>query len=146
MPATPTPAPAPAPAITPYLAVADARRALDWYAEAFGARPRGEPIVMPDGRIGHAEIEIGGARVMVSDAHPEIGVVAPEPGRGTSVTLHVEVADVDAATVQAVDAGATLDRSPADNPYGRSAVLRDPFDRRRDVLRLDARLDLSPRG
>ena len=47
-------------ALTPYLAVAGADRALDWYAEAFGARRRGEPIVMPDGRIGHAELEIAG--------------------------------------------------------------------------------------
>ncbi len=116
--------------ITPYLAVADARHALGWYAEAFGARPHGEPIVMPDGRIGHAEIELDGARMMLSDAYPDIGVVAPEPGQGASVTLHVEVADVDAATAQAVDAGARLDRSPADSPYGRSAVLRDPFGHR----------------
>ena len=116
--------------ITPYLAVADARRALDWYADAFGARPRGESIVMPDGRIGHAEITLGGARMMLSDAHPEIGVVAPEPGQGASVTLHIEVADVDSVTARAVTAGAVLDRAAADNPYGRSAVLRDPFGHR----------------
>lgn len=116
--------------ITPYLAVADARRALGWYAEAFGARPHGEPIVMPDGRIGHAEIEFGGARLMLSDAHPDIGVVAPQPGQGASVTLHVEIADVDAATARAVEAGAALDRPPVDSPYGRSAVLRDPFGHR----------------
>lgn len=129
--ATTTPAPAPASAaITPYLAVADARRALVWYAEAFGAHPRGEPIVMPDGRVGHAEIDVSGACVMLSDAFPEIGVVAPEPGQGASVTLHAEVADVDAATARAVEAGAILDRSPGDNPYGRSAVLRDPFGHR----------------
>jgi len=121
-------------AITPYLAVADGRRALDWYAEAFGARPRGEPVVMPDGRIGHAEIELGGARMMLSDAYPEIGVVAPEPGQGASVTLHVEVADVDAVTARAVEAGAVLDRAPADNPYGRSAVLHDPFGHRWMVM------------
>jgi len=128
---TTTSAPVPAStAITPYLAVADARRALDWYADAFGARTRGEPIVMPDGRIGHAEIEFGGARVMLSDAHPEIGVVAPEPGRGASVTLHIELADVDAVTARAVQAGAVLDRAPADSPYGRGAVLRDPFGHR----------------
>jgi len=121
-------------AITPYLAVADGRRALHWYAEAFGARPRGEPVVMPDGRIGHAEIELGGARMMLSDAYPEIGVAAPDPRQGASVTLHVEVADVDAVTARAVDAGARLDRAPADNPYGRSAVLRGPFGHRWMVM------------
>lgn len=117
-------------AITPYLAVADARHALDWYATAFGARPSGEPIEMPDGTIGHAEIEFGGARVMLSDAFPEIGVVAPEPGQGSSVTLHVELANVDDVTAQALRAGATLERPPTDNPYGRSAVLLDPFGHR----------------
>src|SRR6266480_3510226 len=54
-------------AVVPYIAVADARR-------------RGEPIVMPDGRIGHAELEIAGGLVMLADAYPEIGIVAPEPG------------------------------------------------------------------
>ena len=81
--------------VTPYLAVADARRAVDWYAEAFGARRRGDPIVMPDGRVGHAEIELAGALVMLSDEHPEIGVAAPQPGQGATVTLHAQVADVD---------------------------------------------------
>ncbi len=117
-------------AITPNLAVADGRRALAWYAEAFGARPHAEPIVMPDGRIGHGEIELAGARVMLSDAYPEIGVVDLDHGQGASVTLHVEVADVYSATTRAVDAGARLDRPPADSPYGRSAVLRDPFGHR----------------
>lgn len=134
---SPIPESAPAPArttITPYLVVADGRRALAWYAEAFGARPHGEPIVMPDGRIGHAEIELGGARVMLSDAYPEIGVVALEPGQGASVTLHVEVPDIDAAMARAVEAGARLDRPAADNPYGRSAVLRDPFGHRWMVM------------
>lgn len=115
---------------TPYLAVADARAALDWYGEALGARLRGEPIVMPDERIGHAEIDLGGAVVMLSDAHPEIGVVAPEPGAGVPVTIVLEVPDVDAAVVRAVGAGAHLDRPAADNPYGRNAVLRDPFGHR----------------
>ncbi len=132
-PADPQPAdpqPQPAGAITPYLAVADARRALEWYAEAFGARPRGEPIVMPDGRIGHAEIEIAGGVVMISDPHAEIGVVAPTPDAGVSVTLHATVADVDALAASAVRSGARLERPASDNPYGRIAVVRDPFGHR----------------
>ena len=48
-------------AAIPYLAVADARRAIDWYVDVFGARVVDEPIVMPDGRIGHAELTIGPA-------------------------------------------------------------------------------------
>jgi uncharacterized glyoxalase superfamily protein PhnB len=116
--------------VVPYLAVADAPRALDWYVEAFGARRRGEPIVMPDGRIGHAELEIAGSVVMLADEHPEIGVTAPTPGGGTSVTLHLRVDDVDVATAHAVEAGARLERTPAEHPYGRNAVVRDPFGHR----------------
>ena len=116
--------------ITPYLAVADARSALEFYAAAFGARSTSDPVVMPDGRIGHAELELAGAPVFLSDAHPEIGVVAPEPGSGATVTLHAEVDDVDVLTATAVAAGATLERAPADNPYGRVAVVRDPFGHR----------------
>jgi predicted enzyme related to lactoylglutathione lyase len=117
-------------AVTPYLAVAGADRALDWYADAFGARRRGEPIVMPDGRIGHAELEIAGGVVMLSEQHPEIGVVAPVPGQGVPVTIHLEVADVDAVIRRAVEAGADLDRPAADYDYGRNGVIRDPFGHR----------------
>ncbi len=115
--------------VIPYLAVADARRALAWYADALGARPGGDPIVMPDGRIGHAELELAGGRVMLSDEHPEIGVVAPM-GEGATVTLHLQVGDVDTTVERAVAAGARLDRPPADHPYGRNAVVLDPFGHR----------------
>ena len=114
--------------LTPYLAVSDARRAIDWYADVLAAELVGAPIVMPDSRIGHAELLIGGTRLYLSDAHPEIGVVAP--GAGNDVTLHLEVLAVDALVALAVEAGATLDRPPADYPYGRSAVIRDPFGHR----------------
>ncbi|HEV3451369.1 MAG TPA: VOC family protein [Acidimicrobiia bacterium] len=125
----PTTTAAPA-VITPYLAVAGATRALDWYAEAFGARRRGEPIVMPDGRVGHAELEIGGAPVMLSDEYPEIGVVAPALDQGVPVTIHLHVTDVDALIDRAVAAGATLERAAADFEYGRNGVIRDPFGHR----------------
>jgi predicted enzyme related to lactoylglutathione lyase len=115
--------------ITPYLAVAGARAAIDWYAEAFGARLTGEPVVMPDGRVGHSELEISGGRVMLSDEHPEIGVSAPAPGQA-SVTLYLEVADADESVSRATAAGAHLERAVADYPYGRMGVLRDPFGHR----------------
>jgi uncharacterized glyoxalase superfamily protein PhnB len=119
--------------LTPYLSVDGAREALDWYVAAFGARRRGEPIVMPDGRIGHAELEIGGAPIMLSDAHPEIGVLAPRP-EGVSVTLHLRVDAVDAVIDRAVARGATLERPVADADYGRNGVLRDPFGHRWMVM------------
>jgi uncharacterized glyoxalase superfamily protein PhnB len=116
--------------ITPYLAVSGARAALDWYREAFGARLRGDPIVMPDGRIGHAELDISGAPVMLSDEHPEIGVTAPLPGGGSQVTIHLQLDDVDGTIDRAVSAGATLERAAADYEYGRNGVVRDPFGHR----------------
>jgi uncharacterized glyoxalase superfamily protein PhnB len=68
--------------------------------------------------------------LFLADAHPEIGVVAPRPGEGATVTLHLEVPDVDALARRAVEAGARMDREPTDNPYGRIAVLTDPFGHR----------------
>jgi uncharacterized glyoxalase superfamily protein PhnB len=116
--------------LTPYLAVVDAPRAITWYATVLGAEPVGAPVIMPDGHIGHAELDLGGARLYLSEQFPEIGVEAPAPDRGVPVTLHLEVVDVDAVTDLAVSAGAVLDRAPGDNPYGRTAVVRDPFGHR----------------
>lgn len=116
--------------LTPYLAVVGAPAALEWYGRVLGARPRGEPIVMPDGRIGHAELDVGGAVLMLSEEHPEIGVVAPAPGTGVPVTVHLTVPDVDRVVAGAVAAGAELERPPTDAPYGRSGVIRDPFGHR----------------
>jgi predicted enzyme related to lactoylglutathione lyase len=116
--------------LTPYLAVADARAAIDWYTRVFGATAVGDPIVMPDGRVGHAELDLGGAHLYLSDAHPEIGVVAPDPDAGTSITLHLELADVDAVTDRARAEAGVIEREPSDNPYGRIATVRDPFGHR----------------
>jgi uncharacterized glyoxalase superfamily protein PhnB len=116
--------------ITPYLAVSGAQAALDWYAEAFDARLRGSPIVMGDGTIGHAELDIAGAPIMLSEEHPSIGVTAPAQGDGVPVTIVLDVDDVDRVIGRAVAAGATLDRPPADYEYGRNGVVRDPFGHR----------------
>jgi uncharacterized glyoxalase superfamily protein PhnB len=112
--------------LTPYLAVRDARAAMNWYCEALGARVVGDPYVMDDDRIGHAELELGGARIYLSDAYPEMGIVEPEPGR-VSVTLHLCVADVDAAIARAAELGATVERPARDEPYGRTGVVVDPY-------------------
>ena len=116
--------------LTPYLAVRDARAAIDWYVEHLGAAVTYEPIVMPDGRIGHTELAVDGAGWMMADEHPEIRVEAPDPGRGAAVTLHLTVGDVDGLVARAVDGGAVLDRGPEDAGVGRVAVLRDPFGHR----------------
>jgi uncharacterized glyoxalase superfamily protein PhnB len=122
------------PALTPYIAVGDARRALDWYATVFGARPRGEPYVMPDGSIGHAELAIGDAVLMLSESSSEVPVRAPGAGpaadRTFSHSLHVQVDDVDGAVARARELGAEVEREPGDQPYGRVAVIVDPFGHR----------------
>jgi uncharacterized glyoxalase superfamily protein PhnB/catechol 2,3-dioxygenase-like lactoylglutathione lyase family enzyme len=116
--------------ITPYLAIAGAADAIEWYATAFGATKRGEPIMMPDGRVGHAEIEIGGALLMLADEFPEVGHVGPPPGGGVAVTLHLAVPDVDAVIARAVAAGAQLRGAPTDFEYGRHGSITDPFGHR----------------
>jgi uncharacterized glyoxalase superfamily protein PhnB len=115
--------------LTPYLAVRDARAAMDFYCEALGARVVGEPVVMDDDRIGHAELDVAGARLFLSDIYPEIGIVAPDLGV-RSVSLVLTVPDVDDAVRRVVDLGGTLEREPADQPYGRVGVVVDPYGHR----------------
>ncbi len=116
-------------ALVPYLAVRDARAAMAWYADALGARVVGDPHVMDDDRIGHAELEVAGATLYLADEYPELGLAGPEEGR-VSVTLHLSVADVDAAVARAEAIGATVERAPADAPYGRTGVIVDPYGHR----------------
>jgi predicted enzyme related to lactoylglutathione lyase len=126
------------PALTPYIVVSDARRALDWYAEVFGAQPRGELHVNPDGTIGHAEVEIGDAVLMFSEASdlwPDVPVRAPDAPATFSHSLHLDVDDVDATTERAERSGASVERRPTEAPYGRAAVIHDPFGHRWVLLR-----------
>ena len=111
--------PARPPALTPYIVVSDARRALDWYAEVFGAQRRGELHVNADGTIGHAEVGIGGAVLMfaeASDLWPDVPVRAPDSPATFSHTLHLEVDDVDATTERARRSGASVERSRPTSP------------------------------
>ncbi|HVT67512.1 MAG TPA: VOC family protein [Trebonia sp.] len=130
--------PAAAPALSPYIMVSDARRAMDWYIEVFGAQRRGEPYVNPDGTIGHVEVGIGDAVLMFaeqSDLWPDVPVRAPDNPTTFSHSLHLEVDDVDGTTERARRSGASVEREPADQPYGRSAVIIDPFGHRWILLR-----------
>jgi uncharacterized glyoxalase superfamily protein PhnB len=121
--------------VTPYITVRDTREALAFYGAAFGAVPRGEPIVMPDGRIGHAEVAIGDSVLMFADEFPEIGLLAPASRGGPSQSLRLEVGDPDAVVDRALAAGARLDRPVADSPYGRTGVVLDPSGHRWMVSR-----------
>ena len=113
--------------LTPYICCQDAARAIEFYARAFGATEKMR-LAEPDGRIGHAEIDVAGAVVMLSDEYPDHGVRSPKAIGGTPVTLHLYVDDVDAFVRRAVAAGATLRRPVADQFYGdRAGQIEDPF-------------------
>ncbi|CAN5874721.1 VOC family protein [soil metagenome] len=116
--------------VVPYLAVSDGRAALAWYADALGAAESGERYEMPDGSIGHAALEVHGAVFYLAEGYPEQGVLPPRPGDPVPTSLVLTVPDTDEATARAVDAGAVLERAPGDNPYGRNAVVRDPYGHR----------------
>jgi uncharacterized glyoxalase superfamily protein PhnB len=116
-------------ALIPYLAVRDARAAMAWYADALGAQVVGDTYVMDDDRIGHAELNVAGATVYLADEYPEMGLTGPGDGQ-VSVSLHLTVPDVDAAVDRAVQTGATLSRPVYDAPYGRTAVIIDPYGHR----------------
>jgi uncharacterized glyoxalase superfamily protein PhnB len=117
--------------LTPYICVADARSAVEWYVDVLGAEVTYSPIEMPDGRIGHVELAVDGARWMMSDEFAEANVAAPDPTRGNAVSLHLTVDDVDAVAARVQAAGVTLDRGPEESPpAGRVAVFRDPFGHR----------------
>jgi len=126
------------PTLTPYIIVSDARRAMDWYVEVFGAQRRGELYVNADGTVGHAEVGIGDAVLMfaeASDLWPDVPVAAPHSPVTFSHTLHLEVDDVDASTERARRRGASVEREPVDQPYGRGSVIVDPFGHRWMLLR-----------
>jgi uncharacterized glyoxalase superfamily protein PhnB len=126
-------APAWPPALTPYIVVSDARAARDWYMEVFAATERGEPHVDSDGTIGHMELGLGDAVLMfseTSDLYPEVPVRAPDSPTTFSHSLHLDVPNVDETVVLARRRGATVEREPTDQPYGRGAVIVDPFGHR----------------
>jgi PhnB protein len=115
--------------VTPCLVVRDAAKALDFYAEVFGATERMR-FPGPDGTIAHAEIQIGDSVVIVEDEDPQRGTTAPPAGGlpGSPVFQFIYVADVDATVARAVELGADLRRAPQDQFYGdRDGFVVDPF-------------------
>jgi len=113
--------------VTPYLIVHDAARAIEFYKQAFGAREIMR-LGGPGERIGHAEITIGDAQIMLADEAPAHGAVSPQSLGGSPVRVHLYVEDVDSLAKQAVAAGAKILRPVQDQFYGdRSGQLADPF-------------------
>lgn len=116
------------PAFSSYLCVREADKAIAFYVAALGATERFRLTDKKSGKVGHAEILIQGALVMLSEENPEWGSKAPPTVGGTSVTFCLIVPDADAAFARAVAAGATALMPPADQFYGfRSASVLDPY-------------------
>jgi uncharacterized glyoxalase superfamily protein PhnB len=118
------------PAITPHICVKDARAATEWYRKVLDATSRGEPYVMPDGSIGHAELAVGDSVLMLAEGSDEVPVQPPESPSVFSHSVHIQVDDADATIDRARNAGAAIEREPEDQPYGRVAVFVDPFGHR----------------
>ena len=115
------------PAVTPYLIVQGAVRAIEFYKGAFGATERLR-MDMPGGKIGHAELELGGSLIMLADEVAEMNIRAPGAFGGSPVSLHLYVEDVDAAFNRAIGLGAKAVRPLQNQFYGdRSGMLLDPF-------------------
>ena len=113
--------------VYPYLRVQNAAEAIEFYNRAFAAKELYR-LTEPSGRIGHAEIVIGSATIMLAEENPAQGITGPRSLGGTSFALHLHVDDVDKAFEQAVNAGASVVRPLKDQFYGeRSAMVRDPF-------------------
>jgi PhnB protein len=113
--------------VTPYLIVNAGQRALDYYTQAFGASELFR-MDAPGGKIGHAELQIGDSRVMLSDENPAWGAKAPTAGVSPPVQLMIYVADVDATFKRALAAGAKETQPIKNQFYGdRSGTLTDPF-------------------
>jgi PhnB protein len=118
------------PEARPYLIVRDGAAAMAFYARAFGAE-ESMRIPMADGKLGHAEFAIAGAKLMLADEFPSMDIVGPATLGGTSVSIHVYVQDVDAFAARAIEAGAKLLRPIIDEFFGeRVARLEDPFGHR----------------
>ena len=113
--------------VTPYLAIKNGIKALEFYKKAFDASEI-QKLILPDGRLGHAEIQLGDSIIMLSDEFPEYGGKSPQTLGGTPVNIHLYVEDVDAFFKNAVAAGAKEIKPVKDQFYGdRSGQIQDPF-------------------
>jgi PhnB protein len=114
--------------VTPHLTVRGAEQAIDFYKTAFGAEELYR-MPAPSGEgLWHAEIKIGDSYIFLNDEYPDMGSMSPNTLGGSSVTLHLEVEDVDAWFERAIRAGATV-TMPLENMFwgDRYGKLVDPF-------------------
>lgn len=113
--------------LTPYLVVKDAASAIDFYKRVLGAEELFR-MDTPEGKVMHAELQIGNSRLMMTEESSEMGAVAPKPGAGNPVSLMIYVEDVDAWAKKATDAGMKTEMAVEDMFYGdRCGTFLDPF-------------------
>ena len=114
-------------AVTPHLVCAGAADAIEFYKKAFGAEEKAR-LPGPDGKLMHALIRINGDAVMLVDEMPQWGALGPKALKGSPVTIHLYVDNVDAVVKRAVDAGAKIMMEVADQFWGdRYGKIEDPF-------------------
>ena len=113
--------------VTPYLIFKDAKAAIEFYKQAFGAV---EHVILPgpDGGIAHAELKVGSAIFMLANENPMSPIKSPLDVGGITASFLIYVPDVDAHFDRAVKAGAKVQRPVENQFYGdRSGMLVDPF-------------------
>jgi len=114
-------------AVTPYLMYRDAAGGIAFCCAAFGAIEQMRDT-SPDGRIAHAQLRIGDSLLMISQANPDYpDMVAIEDVGASPIGLFLEVDNADETVARALELGARLLYPLADQPYGRSGSVRDPF-------------------
>ena len=114
-------------ALNPYITIQNCDKAIEFYEKAFGAIVKMR-LLMPDGKIGHAELEIEGSLLMMAEENPDWNIKSPITLGGNPLTLSLYVVDVDKAFLKAIDAGATVIMPLKDEFYGdRVGQVLDPF-------------------
>jgi PhnB protein len=121
------------PHVTPYLSIDGASDAIAFYSKVLGTKERLR-MPTPDGKVGHAELELGDSLIMLADTFPEMGAPSPKSLGGTPVTISVYVEDVDDVFERALGEGATALRQVENQFYGdRAGQFEDPFGHRWSV-------------
>lgn len=129
--------------LIPYLAVSNATRAIEFYNSVFDAQLGSKPFLDDSGHITHAELNIRGTVIYLSDEFAATGVLGPQPGAGHPVSLVIEVADADLTMAAAVAGGAAVERPVQDQWGSRSGWFVDPFGHRWSPT---SRTDINPTG
>lgn len=116
--------------VTPYLSIKGAAEAIEFYKKAFGAVELFR-LAMPEGVIGHAELQIGNSRIMIADPCDDVSFADPKTLGGSTIGLYLYVDDVDRQFSQAISAGAKSVKPVEDQFYGdRTGAIEDPYGHR----------------